>query len=361
MELLPQENKNSFSNNLQNEELYSLKEDEEFASFWVRLLSFISAIGLTFYIVVVLSILFALYYQPHFLYFSAKDSPLFSFLDSYIELVIVVGLLSTFFLLRSVSHYIFGLTAVDIYGKKISCIKTVQKFFLDIISFFRFGFIQIFKTETRQSWADKKMNIFIVHSKKRNIFTSIGIIIVITGSIFLYSQNFNRFGMITHSFIFQGAYKNGFYSIKMPLVANESEWSSLRLTLPFQNSSTTVLIDRAMSYDKKTGYFVYTYLFPETSITTENSKDILNSVFEQDVVVNHGILVSTSTNNFNSRVPGLSFSYSYQSENNTYISKGSYIVLGYSTIARLDVVCKKDDCDEEKANTFFTSFKLNSQ
>lgn len=56
----------------------------------------------------------------------------------------------------------------------------------------------------------------------------------------------------------------------------------------------------------------------------------------------------------------MAFVYKYKNGDDIlFTSYGQYYILSERMVLRLNVICEEEDCDKEKAATFFSSFELN--
>lgn len=192
---------------------------------------------------------------------------------------------------RVIGNSLLGIKIVDSNGLKLSIFRHCKKTFFDIVSFSFLGFLKIFKNETGQSWSDKKLQIFTVRNTKNSGVRGFLICITLLIIVVLFDKNINHFGMFTNSFAFDDNTPKGIYSVKMPFISKEVGW--IHYDYLYKNSTTTTYSHRASSSDGKRGYLVYMYIFPENITTKENSDDFLNTLFTQDMVLNHGIFIGS--------------------------------------------------------------------
>ncbi len=347
-----------FSFQQNNDLVYILKENEEFPSFWTRLLVFVSNTAVTVFICGIFLSLFVTHYLYRYEFIESVDTilnedTLFSHLlnsnvfASTVLIFIVLVLTS----LRTVGNVIFGLRVVSLSNDRLPWYFQFKRTLFDIVSLLSFGFLQIFKNENKQSWSDKRLHVVVIRSVKYNKKLGILIVLCILGSIYFSVRN----GYIFRYGMFENSFNSGMYTVKVPL-AIESE--NTEYGFKFENSTTTIFTRNAhtmIAWDgAKTIYYVGTFYFPDNYISEDNRESSITTILNLITRGSNAFNLSTSSDTFNGK-KALQISYCFNEVCNMgYIFENNNIVYIVHQGCFVGKVC-----DEKKKKVFFDSFHIN--
>lgn len=324
-----------------NETDYVLKENEEFAGFWIRLAAFFSDI-----IIMTVSLLSIIGLLVYFI------------TQNIVELywcwlfVIPIGFFiacTPLFLSRTsatLGKYFFGLKVLDKNGLEPSLKISLKRSLYNVISFFIFGFLKIFKNDNRQSWSDGKLGTFVIHNKKKSKLLG-GIFVLLLTTLLTFSTYFFMYYSWHYRMI-----GSDYYTVNMPGFIRESIYLGDGFPEYLDSSSTSTasvpFFGQTMTSSDGENIYAFSVLnFPSYFVVEDK---VLSSLLK-------GVLLSNKVNLNGSGstpwAPGSILTFSA-------IGEGKFLVgmlVGLrNRIYVLMVSCKPTDCNQKNSNKFIDSF-----
>jgi hypothetical protein len=374
------ENESTFSFSL-HESIYVLKEGEEFASLWTRVL--VSFFNTSIFLTSIFStFLFFIYLVTQ------KTVTYWWYLLTVIPVTLVFLTLPSFLRLSTTNlgEYLFGVKVVTSSGEVPAFIVFLKRFLYSFISIFFFSFSEILKSETKQLWSDKKVETFVVSSKKNKIFPSLFLSVVLISST-LFSLWF-----FFNSWHYRG-FEGSWYTINIPGIITENNymflkpgtisggiehWSYNEVSASSSSSGITFTNGKAVISQEWLSFLsnsdnMYMFSFTSTASSTFKVNEKILQQYLLEMFENFkDVSVSSSTISFSlnrrdwsmeispvglleveNMVYRRSIYFSGQFSESKFITHGKVVGEG-NTIYVVLFGCK-DSCDNRKGNMFIDS------